>query len=279
MFNPQQKKIIRSGLAVRIQHMETKLFLHSHAINYSHPGTSGQQEITCFGGHDDGNWWIIKNERGGPICNGDVVMLTHYHTEKNLHSHKHKSPVTGQQEVTGFGEKGKGDANDHWIIEFQNPQNQLCMDQIFKLRHKLEGGNLHSHRENLKNGSKQQEVTAFHGSDNNDYWLVDMDNEQISMMFSQKYPENKFIQHNTVVRFQHKYTKQFLHSHKIDYSHPNSSRQQEVTCFGNQDDNNWWAIRSYNRGGLIKDGDYIMLTHVQTMKNLHSHKHPSPVTN
>ena len=38
-------------------------------------------------------------------------------TKRNLHSHDHKAPVSGRQEVSGFGEDGDGDDSDNWFIE------------------------------------------------------------------------------------------------------------------------------------------------------------------
>jgi len=39
-------------------------------------------------------------------------------TGKNVHSHKaFDSPVSGRQEVSGYGDKGEGDGGDNWIVE------------------------------------------------------------------------------------------------------------------------------------------------------------------
>lgn len=38
-------------------------------------------------------------------------------TKKNLHSHHHKSPLSGRQEVSAYGDSnGNGDTGDHWIV-------------------------------------------------------------------------------------------------------------------------------------------------------------------
>lgn len=41
---------------------------------------------------------------------GAIVRLTHYTTKKNLHTHLHRSPLSGNQEVSCFGDSGEGDA-------------------------------------------------------------------------------------------------------------------------------------------------------------------------
>lgn len=40
----------------------------------------------------------------------------HLDTGKNLHSHLHKSPLSGQQEVSAFGDNTSGDTGDHWKV-------------------------------------------------------------------------------------------------------------------------------------------------------------------
>ena len=40
---------------------------------------------------------------------GDCVRLEHMMTQKNLHSHEHRSPVTGNNEVSCYGNGGNGD--------------------------------------------------------------------------------------------------------------------------------------------------------------------------
>ena len=53
---------------------------------------------------------------GVPIKCGTHIRLEHADTGKNLHSHLFKSAISGNQEVSGFGEKGNGDTGDNWEI-------------------------------------------------------------------------------------------------------------------------------------------------------------------
>ena len=49
---------------------------------------------------------------------GDIVRFEHNITGKNLHSHPgHQAPLSGRQEVTGYGSNGDGDVSDDWKIE------------------------------------------------------------------------------------------------------------------------------------------------------------------
>lgn len=106
---------------------------------------------------------------GKPITSGSSIRLQHVGTGRALHSHLHRSPLSGQQEVSGFD---KEDTGDVWIVET------------------LKGGNT------WKQGAR--------------------------------------------VRFQHKDTKLYLHSHRHAFGHPIPG-QLEVTCFQDRDDEqNLW---------------------------------------
>jgi dolichyl-phosphate-mannose--protein O-mannosyl transferase len=155
--------------------------LHSHAFNYGHPGSSGQQQVTAFEGADDNDWWRVKGpdgqsedfQQGQPIANGDVVRLQHAATARNLHSHAgFPSPVTGQQEVTCFGENGIGDGNDNWRVETGGGAWQG--NRRIKLIHVPTDCALHSHsgHSHAQWTRGQQEVTCYQWRDDNDWWLL-----------------------------------------------------------------------------------------------------------
>ncbi|OLY80706.1 Stromal cell-derived factor 2-like protein [Smittium mucronatum] len=104
------------GTVIRLQHVQTGKFLHSHY--HFTCGETGQNEVTCFGGpdySDDNDHWIV--ERFGNIDEGEVwdrhnsVVLRHYVSGMALHSHDIKYS-DGLQSVTCFG---PGDENnDKW---------------------------------------------------------------------------------------------------------------------------------------------------------------------
>ncbi|MBV6429016.1 MAG: hypothetical protein KIPDCIKN_03553 [Haliscomenobacter sp.] len=167
------------GDIVKIKHVLTNTHLHSHAINYGHPNSSGQQQVTAFGGADDNDYWVIKaghgmNSRSGSINHGDVIRLEHYLTRRNLHSHAGiPSPVSGQQEVTCFGDNGNGDSNDNWRIEIEGG-GAWSSNQRVRLIHVNTNHALHSHAgwSHPDWTAGQQEVTGFGGRDDNDWWLL-----------------------------------------------------------------------------------------------------------
>lgn len=170
------------GGIVRLNHVNTDCRLHSHFFNYGHAGSSRQQQITCFTGRDDNDDWIVKGPhgqgddylRGQPVKNGDIVRLEHRLTRRNLHSHSgHPSPVSRQQEITGFGENGSGDGNDNWRVEMIGASS-LEKGFRFRLIHINTNHALHSHSgfSHPQWTKGQQEVTGFASRDDNDLWTL-----------------------------------------------------------------------------------------------------------
>ena len=91
------------------------------------------------------------------------------------------------------------------------------------------------------------------------------------------------IRYGVPIKIRHVRTGHALHSHNNVYH--SGSHQQEVTCFGSRDDNDWWIVKgphSDNRfncliGTPVLNHAEVRLEHVLTQKNLHSHNnHKSP---
>ena len=127
--------------SIRLQNTANKFFLFSQKMNYG--SGSGQQIVTCKRDPKDaGGLWTLKegdyNEdakidqaskmcrSGEPMKCGEMIRLEHATTGSNLHSHTHQSPLSRQNEISGFGEDGDGDASDNWIIE--------CIDKSTNLK-------------------------------------------------------------------------------------------------------------------------------------------------
>ncbi|GBF82454.1 MIR domain-containing protein [Aphanothece sacrum] len=176
---------VQYGSQIKMRHTLTGFHLHSHPINYKHPNSSQQQQVTCFNngaGGDDNDFWIVKsvnvsNPRDNElqaVKDGDMLRFEHILTQKNLHSHPGiPSPITGQQEVTCFGFSGSGDSNDLWKIEIEGGGIWNDSKRV-RLIHVNTGFALHSHGGQLMNDltAFQQEVTCFSGRDENDLWQV-----------------------------------------------------------------------------------------------------------
>jgi dolichyl-phosphate-mannose--protein O-mannosyl transferase len=91
-----------------------------------------------------GSLWLIKEAFGAPVCEigtpihcGDNIRLEHVDTGKNLHSHLFRAPLSGQQEVSGFGENGVGDRGDNWqlLCDSPNSGNYWLRDSSISLMH------------------------------------------------------------------------------------------------------------------------------------------------
>lgn len=116
-----KQKFVTCGSVIKLHNPDYKVRLHSHDVKY---GTgSGQQSVTGTEIQEDVNsHWIIKAatdkicSRGEPIKCGSIIRLEHLATKKNLHSHQFSSPLSGNQEISCYGDNGEGDSGDHWEV-------------------------------------------------------------------------------------------------------------------------------------------------------------------
>ncbi|XP_075215554.1 stromal cell-derived factor 2 [Lycorma delicatula] len=121
----EYNKYVTCGSVLKLFNTGYKVRLHSHDVKY---GTgSGQQSVTGTEVQEDVNsHWVIKSEtkkhcvRGEPIKCNSVIRLQHLVTSKNLHSHHFPSPLSGNQEISAYGNDGEGDSGDHWIVVCDN---------------------------------------------------------------------------------------------------------------------------------------------------------------
>jgi dolichyl-phosphate-mannose-protein mannosyltransferase len=76
----------------------------------------------------------------------------------------------------------------------------------------------------------------------------------------------------------------YLHSHFHLYPKGFGAKQQQVTTYTHKDENNKWMIKPYNREvstetvQIVRHGDFVRLEHIQTRRNLHSHREQAPLT-
>ncbi|KAH7822091.1 putative stromal cell-derived factor 2 [Monocercomonoides exilis] len=163
------------GSSIKLQHISSKHRLHSHEVPYGQG--SYQQSVTGYPKGDDPNsLWLVKAEngktykRGTPVKCGDEIRLEHVSTKRNLHSHNFKSPISSQQEVSCFGDKGVGDSMDNWkLICIPNKHNNDIWNRgaPVMLQHVATKKYLFAHKSNMYNPplTNQIEVTAFDNAD------------------------------------------------------------------------------------------------------------------
>lgn len=193
------------GSRISMRHHNTQGgYLHSHMHMY--PAGSKQQQITLYPHKDENNVWLLENQTqpegaDGPIqgpqawddrkpdwiMDGDIIKLYHAITDRRLHSHDERPPVTEadwQQEVSAYGFKGfEGDANDLFKVEIiksmsdgeQAKKRLRTIQSKFKLVHIMSGCVLFSHKVKLPDwGWEQQEVTCAKGGTlPNSVWYIE----------------------------------------------------------------------------------------------------------
>lgn len=190
------------GSEISVRHFNTQGgYLHSHIQTY--PTGSKQQQVTLYPHRDENNVWRIVNATAQSefeaedsnwanmpityITPGMRVKLRHITTERHLHSHDIRPPISDvdfQNEVSAYGKKGySGDANDDWILEIERgdrkdslSKNRLrTLRTVFRLRHLLTGCYLFSHKVKLPDwGFEQQEVTCNKNAPrDNSLWYVE----------------------------------------------------------------------------------------------------------
>ncbi|SCU97083.1 LAFA_0G09648g1_1 [Lachancea sp. 'fantastica'] len=183
------------GSVVSIRHIATMGgYLHSH--DHMLEKGSQQQQITLYPHLDGNNDWLIEL-RDAPntavtsfegLTDGTAIRLKHVSTQRRLHSHDHKAPVSEsadwQKEVSGYGFEGfEGDANDDWIVEIDQAASApgeartrvKALETKFRLKHPLMNCHLFSHEVKLpKWGFEQQEVTcASQGKEHLTLWYIE----------------------------------------------------------------------------------------------------------
>jgi dolichyl-phosphate-mannose-protein mannosyltransferase len=199
------------GARISLRHHNTQGgYLHSHQHMY--PTGSKQQQITLYPHKDENNVFLVENQTqpidwandptgntsvAGPmawdqfdpewVIDGSVIRLYHVITDRRVHSHDHRPPVTEadwQNEVSAYGYQNfEGDANDLFRIEIvksmsdgkEAKERLRTIQTKFKLVHLMTGCVLFSHKVKLPDwGFEQQEVTCAKGGTlPNSIWYIE----------------------------------------------------------------------------------------------------------
>ncbi|KAI0303009.1 hypothetical protein BC826DRAFT_965650 [Russula brevipes] len=166
-----------------------------------HRSISTEQQVTLYPHIDENNDWRIINttQDNHPetdwldypelvyLENGSRIKLRHISTEKNLHSHDYRPPVSEvdfQNEVSAYGMPGFiGDMNDDWIVEIEKGSKRdsvsgrrvRTLGTQLRLKHALTGCYLFSHKVKLPTWAyEQQEVTCNKNAVKaNSLWVIE----------------------------------------------------------------------------------------------------------
>jgi dolichyl-phosphate-mannose--protein O-mannosyl transferase len=147
--SPNLPVLVTCSSAIKLTNSETKFKLHSHDIKYG--SGSGQQSITAFPHADDPNSYFIvyggledECPRGQPIKCQSSIRLRHMNTNVFLHSHLHESPLSGNQEVSGY--ESTSNQDDEWKVLCSSSSGFWERDLVVKLQHSTTGKYLSTSR-------------------------------------------------------------------------------------------------------------------------------------
>ena len=129
---------------MKLTHVESggKYYLNSESAKMG--SGSGQQIVSLIPNKGKtSSLWVLREADDAAICPpgtpiqcGQRIRLSHPDTEKNLHSHLVRSPLSRQQEVSGFGEAMEGDSGDDWIVVCKSSNDKfLERSKKFHLQH------------------------------------------------------------------------------------------------------------------------------------------------
>ncbi|KAI7821479.1 hypothetical protein BX661DRAFT_188391 [Kickxella alabastrina] len=121
--NPSDTKI-KIGTVLSLKHILTGRFLHSDRSHSTQSGSNQQLVYANKWTTGEADWWQVVPANGDVPVPGSIVAygtqirLRHVDTGRHLHSHYgFVDPLTGQNEVTCFGDQTLSDENDHWVLE------------------------------------------------------------------------------------------------------------------------------------------------------------------
>ncbi|KAJ8338826.1 hypothetical protein SKAU_G00356120 [Synaphobranchus kaupii] len=165
---------VTCGSLLKLLNIRHNVRLHSHDVKYG--SGSGQQSVTGVESADDSNsYWRIRGrpseacQRGVPIQCGQSIRITHMNTGRNLHTHHFVSPLSGNQEVSAFGESGEGDDLDVWTVQCSGTH--WGRDEAVQFKHPSTSVFLSITGEQYGHPIRgQREVHGIHTANHNNYW-------------------------------------------------------------------------------------------------------------
>ncbi|KAI8872428.1 hypothetical protein GQ42DRAFT_161322 [Ramicandelaber brevisporus] len=125
-------RVVAIGSTLRLTHRATGYKLHSPSISYGGGRGSGQNAVVAAppsAVSAEASWSLLPKIMSGsgkfdvrpgqPVHCGMEIVLLHNDNGRALHSHaEYESPLSGQQEVSGYDGRDSGDV---WIVECFGP--------------------------------------------------------------------------------------------------------------------------------------------------------------
>ncbi|CAH1761419.1 22697_t:CDS:2 [Entrophospora sp. SA101] len=168
---------VTCGSAIKLTHGSSNYKLHSEKKVVYGTG-SGQQGVTGLPLPDDPeSLWIVKAangdicHRGKAILCDSIIRLQHAGTNKFLHSHQHRSPLSNQQEISAFDGL---DSGDNWKIICTNKSStHWNREEKIYLQHVETGRYLSANRDHTYSNPIHGhiEVVGSSRNDKNSEWI------------------------------------------------------------------------------------------------------------
>ncbi|KAJ1979032.1 hypothetical protein H4R35_001674 [Dimargaris xerosporica] len=113
---PARGDIVACGATIRLQHVASAHYLHSHQQHRS--PISQRQEVSAFEGTDDGDHWVVECARGTQHwTREEPISLKHAVTHQYLAAEsqfKFNRPITGHLEIAAVSTKSD---NCQWVAQ------------------------------------------------------------------------------------------------------------------------------------------------------------------
>jgi hypothetical protein len=184
---------------------------------------------------------IVKSLQPNGLYFNDLIKLKHMQTGRVLCS-RNANYVGGTKQQVIYASGSRDDQEFFEVVPNDAVSGPVIFGSTIRLKHCKTGRYLHSHTHDTSPVTKQQEVTCYWLRDQNDYWVI------IS-----PYGQQGIVTGDSAVHLVHSSTGRKLHSHNHSYKNGFlSSSEQEVTCYGGNDNNDDWRLMEI-RGRFLRD--------------------------
>jgi dolichyl-phosphate-mannose--protein O-mannosyl transferase len=170
---------VTCGSAIKLTSVAHGYKLHSHEVQYA--TGSRQQSVTGFPDSDDSNSYFLVQgsldevcQRGQAVKCGQVVRFKHMNTGLYLHSHTHRAPMSGNQEVSAYIGQ---DSGDHWKLLCTESHSYWVRDEEVRLQHVDTSKYLYSSKDFVFRhpipGQLEVSAAGFRGSARELLWMAE----------------------------------------------------------------------------------------------------------
>ncbi|KAJ2875135.1 hypothetical protein FB639_004028 [Coemansia asiatica] len=175
---------IKIGTILAFKHISSGRFLRSDRSHSTQTGSNQQLVYASKFTTGESDWWQVLPANGDVpvpgsiVAFGNQIRLRHVDTGRHLHSHYgFTDSLTGQNEVTCYGDQTLSDEYDHWVLERWGDGgygNTAKSTEPIVLRHYVSGMTLYSQDALLRDNVQ---VVSCHssGSNGNSKWRIVLD--------------------------------------------------------------------------------------------------------